>query len=91
MKKKPNKKYVQKAWNSYRKGVVPFNASTAQVADTKDAFYAGALILYQGIMVGFDKGKEVTDNDEKMFDDIHEELKQFGLQCEFKSTGKVLQ
>ncbi len=78
------KKYIQIGWESYRKLVVPDDAPDVQITETRQAFYAGASILFEGLMHGLDAGNEPTDDDLQRMDDIQAEINAFGQQLDRK-------
>lgn len=47
-------KYIAGGWDSYRKMCVPAGASDVQVRECRQAFYSGAAVLFQTIMVILD-------------------------------------
>jgi hypothetical protein len=71
-------KYIKHGWDSYHRLVVPRNASDIQVTETKQAFYAGAAILFQALMLTLDPGVEPTDTDMQRMADIQAEIDAFG-------------
>lgn len=70
-------KLVGEAWESYRRGVVPGNAPTVQIKETRRAFYAGAAGLLEIVLTCLSPGEEPTDADLKLMDSIKAELDEF--------------
>ena len=64
-------------WNSYRKNVLPANASAVQVRECKRAFYGGAFSFYSLVMGGLEDGEEATDVDIEFMESLSEELMEF--------------
>ena len=71
-------KPIEMAWNEYREMVVADDASEVQLNETKMAFFGGAAILFQALMIGLDQGKEPTEKDMQMMKNVIEELDEFG-------------
>lgn len=73
-------KYIERGWLSYRAMVVPADAGEVQVNETKQAFYAGASILFTTLMQPgvLDPGLEETENDMKKMADLQAEIDAFG-------------
>ena len=70
--------HVEKLWESYR-AIVPVEASHAQVLETKRAFFAGALAMWNAAMGNlFEEGDEPTDQDMRRMGEIQDELEAFG-------------
>jgi len=69
---------VLRLWESYRADVVPEGAGRAQLVETKRAFYAGAQAFLGMLMTSLEPGKEPTEADLTMMDEVAEELRAFG-------------
>jgi hypothetical protein len=41
---------VGKQWDNYRELVIPKTAGETQIAETRRAFYAGALLVYEAVI-----------------------------------------
>ena len=68
---------VQEAWEGYKKNVVPATAGATQLAETQQAFYSGAFIMFEFMAT-------VSENyDEEqachILDGVQEEIKMFLL------------
>ena len=63
-------KYIQKSWEGYQRAVVPAYATPIQVKETKQAFFAGASILFEGLMQSLDSDHEPTADDLQKMADI---------------------
>jgi hypothetical protein len=80
-------KHIEAGWQSYLKLVVPAGASPVQISETRQAFYAGAAILMQKIMLIMDEDREPTAQDMKHMADIQAELDEFGQQIDRRFFG----
>lgn len=80
-------KFIEAKWQSYRKLVVPPDASETQVRETRQAFYAGASIIFTGLMFIMDAGDEPTDADMKRMMDIQNEINAFGQELDKRAFG----
>jgi len=76
------KKYIQLGWDSYLDLVVPKGASDVQIAETRQAFFSGAAVLFEGIMRMLDPGLEETDADMQRMTDIQNEITAFGQELD---------
>jgi hypothetical protein len=68
---------LKQAWLSYLAAVLPPNAPSAQVIETRRAFYAGAQALMTGILGALDPGIEPTEQDIEIMTGVQAELKTF--------------
>lgn len=80
-------KYIEKGWDSYRKLLVEAGAGEIQIKETRQAFFAGAAVLFESIMRGLDPGDEETENDMQRMTDIANELHEFGRSLDQKYFG----
>ncbi len=78
------KKYIELSWNSYRHMVVHPGAAEGQVKETRQAFYAGAAILFQTHMLVLGPGEEETEADMQVMAALQAELDEFGLELDLK-------
>jgi hypothetical protein len=62
----------------YRQQVMPADAGPVQLAETEQAFFAGAQHLFASIMSVLDPGSEPTNADLQRMDFIAQELEAFG-------------
>lgn len=83
-------KYIERGWDSYRKMVVPADAPQVQIDETRQAFYAGAAILFTTLMQPgvLDPGIEETPNDLKKMADLQAEIDAFGQQLDKRVFGQ---
>jgi hypothetical protein len=68
---------IEKCWLSYREAVIPSNAPSVQLIESRRAFYAGAQGLLQTVMGILDPGSEATEADLQTMSLIEAELKRF--------------
>ena len=73
-------KPIEKAWKQYREMVVPATASPTQVRETRQAFYAGGLILWQMLLSNASDEPEMTRNELKLMEAVEAEFDVFGAQ-----------
>ncbi len=73
----PDKK-IEALWSSYR-AILPKDAGTTQIIETRRAFYAGAQGLFHAILNSLEPGQDATDGDLKYMDDIQRELSDFAM------------
>jgi len=77
-------KYIELAWNSYRKFVIPIDASDTQVTETRQAFYAGASILFETLLRALEPGEEETEADIQVMASLQAEVDEFGQEMDLK-------
>lgn len=77
-------KFIESGWDSYRQIVVPADASEAQVRDTRRAFFGGAAILFQTIMLAMGPGTEESEADLRFMESIQAEVDEFGLEIDLE-------
>lgn len=81
-------KYIERSWDGYRK-LLPADASETQVRETKQAFYAGAAIIFTGMIHMMDGGDEPTDGDMRRMMEIQLEIDAFGQQLDKRVFGQA--
>ncbi len=81
-------KFIQKGWESYRQNVVPADAPAIQIKETRQAFFAGASILFEGLMQTLDSDQEPTAGDLQKMADIQAEVSDFGAELDQKAFGQ---
>jgi hypothetical protein len=74
------RKLVSEAWLSYRDAVIPKDAGSTQLIETRRAFYAGCHSLLTAIMGALEPGTDATDADLGIMEGIQSELDQFNEQ-----------
>jgi hypothetical protein len=62
--------------------LTPIHASDVQIKETKQAYYAGASLLWYALMQTLDTGTEATDADLARMESIQEEVDAFGEQLD---------
>jgi hypothetical protein len=65
-------------WDLYRSTIIPPDAPTVQVMETRRAFYAGAEAVVRGVLTALDPDEDPTEADLKTMARIDEELVEFG-------------
>lgn len=80
-------KFIQSAWTSYRKMVVPPDAPPIQIQECKQAFFAGAATLFNCLLNGFDSSDDITKSDLQSMADIQSEIDDFGQQIDRRYFG----
>jgi len=71
---------VNAGWRSYKRHVLHPDAGPRQIRETKKAFYAGAVLLLENILLSLDPGTEPTDADMKRLSDVQAELEEFAFE-----------
>lgn len=82
-------KYIEKSWESYRKLVIPANAPDIQVKESRQAFFAGASIIFEGMIKMMDGGDEPTPADMQRMANIQAEIDAFGQSLDRQILGKT--
>ena len=72
------RKMIETAWNGYRKMCVPADASAIQVAETRQAFFGGASVIFTSILNSLTSGEEPKQEDLYLLSDVQEEINEFG-------------
>ena len=72
-------KRLEAEWFSYRAAVIPDTAGPVQVEECRRAFYAGGAALHNIVMTMLSPTAEPTEADIQKMQDLHDELKEFGL------------
>jgi hypothetical protein len=73
----PRSSVLAFAWAMYQEICVPHDASPQQIADLRLAFFAGAAVLFRGLMITLDDGSEPTVADMVKMEAIHNEIDAF--------------
>lgn len=82
-----NNKHIERAWQGYRRLCVPADIEPAKLLELEQAFFAGAAILFHGILGRLDPGPGETQGDLAFMADVHREVDTFGAALD----GRVLQ
>lgn len=80
-------KHIEGGWQSYLKTCIPEDAPEVQRRECRQAFFAGAAVLFQSIMVTLDPGTEPTDKDMERMSHIQAELDAFGQELDKRAFG----
>jgi hypothetical protein len=78
------RKLIARSWESYRAMVIPPDASEVQVAETRQAFFAGATMLFTLLLRVLDPGTEETDADMQTMAALQAEVNEFGHSLDVK-------
>lgn len=70
-------KIIATLWDSYRKEVLPVDASSTQISECRMAFYGGATALFGSLFQLLDQTEGVTDTDVHVMESISRELSSF--------------
>ncbi len=84
-----SKKYIADGWKSYQQLVMDPKAGQVQVDETKQAFYAGASLLWYALMFTLEPDAEPTELDMQRMDDINTEVEAFGQKIDRDLLGIV--
>ena len=76
-------------WESYRLNVLPDEAGEIQIKETRRAFFAGAAIIMETLMLALDPGDEPTDADMQRMADLQAEIDEFGQAIDREAFGKT--
>lgn len=82
-----SKNWIERSWQSYRRMVVPADAGDVQINETRQAFFAGASILFTALIHGVSEGPEVQPADEQLMADLQREIDEFGQQIDKRVLG----
>lgn len=85
------KQWIERAWQGYRKLVVPANADAVQVSETRQAFFAGASILFTALQHGVSEGDDVQPADIQLMADLQAEIDAFGQAIDRRVFGGTVQ
>lgn len=72
-----SKQQIEKQWKRYEELCVPRDASTIQVMETKQAFYAGAQFLFSLLTNAVSPGDEVQLEDIVILEEVRLELEAY--------------
>lgn len=78
------KKMIALLWKGYRASVVPKSASATQLSETRQAFYAGASVLFTTLMHVLDNSSDASGM--KLLAAIQAEIDEFGQQLDKATT-----
>jgi len=78
-------KYIEKAWEEYRRMVLPASVSEVQLTETRKAFYAGASILFS--LITIHAGTEDEEKDVAFLNALSAEVDTFGEELDHVVLG----
>lgn len=67
-------KLLDKAWREYAIKIIPVDAPNVQFTESRRAFYAGAISLFNTMMDSVGPGVEPTDEEVAVLDSIKAEI-----------------
>ena len=70
-------KLLETEWINYRNAVVPRDAGSTQLTESRRAFYAGAWAFYSLLMHSLEPGLEDTPNDLALMEKLDAEMREF--------------
>lgn len=77
-----NKRMIEAVWESYRTEIVPADASRVQLQETRRAFYAGAMGLFEVVNRMHDPCSGPTTADIENMSSLMEELREWAIGVE---------
>lgn len=91
MKLKRRPPYIEGEWKQYRARVVASTAGRVQVAEERQSFFAGALLLNHTLMTSMSDGDEATEADLELAKSIEDDLRDFRVETgQFARLGHVV-
>lgn len=84
-----NRRMIEAAWDSYRRMVLPTDASDVQIKETRQAFFAGAATLFHAVLRAVSPGDEVTPADIDFMQALQTEIDQFGAEIDARVLGAL--
>lgn len=70
-------KLLETEWINYRNAVIPKDAGSTQLQESRRAFHAGAWALYSLLMNSFEPGTEETPKDLELMAKLDGEMREF--------------
>lgn len=70
-------KLLETEWINYRNAVIPKDAGSVQLMESRRAFFGGAWALYSLIMNSLDPGHEPTEADLALMAALDREMREF--------------
>lgn len=83
-----NKRLISKGWDNYRSMVIPADAGEVQLKESRQAFLAGAAVLFATLMRVLDADEEPTEGDMQIMADLQAEIDEFGQTLDQRYFGK---
>ena len=71
-------RYIDDMWQSYRRVVVPKDATPIQLIESERAFKAGAASLHMSVMRGLTAGTDANEPDIAFMQDLQAEIDAIG-------------
>ena len=79
---------IAKAWEGYLDMVVPNGASNVQKNETRQAFFAGASVLFHALMGALEEGDDMTQADLGLMTNLQTEIDEFGAMLDVRYLGE---
>jgi hypothetical protein len=79
---------MQGLWKRYTAEVLPRDAPQVQIDECRQAFYAGAFGLFNGIMHALDPGPDATDADVEFMERIQLEFQQYAIEVGLRAARR---
>ena len=70
-------KLLETEWTNYRIAVIPKDAPSVQLSESRRAFYAGAWALYTLLMDSLEPGTDETPPDLSLMASLDREMREF--------------
>lgn len=84
------RKYIDAGWRRFAEIAMPPTAGPVQVDETRQAFFAGASLLFTAITRGMSAGRKARPDDMAMISDIEEEVAEFGRTLDERYLRSIL-
>lgn len=80
-------RYIEESWERYRAVVLPGCTNTEQLADMRRTFFAGAALIFKGILLNLSDEEDATEGDLNLMSSVNAELNEFGQQLDADVLG----
>lgn len=77
-------RHIDAGWKAYRRAVLPADLSGRQLERLREAYFAGAAVLWQSVMLGLDPDSEPTEADMARMAELQAEIDTFGAELDQK-------
>ena len=68
---------IEDGWKEYEADIIPADAPEVQRVESRRAFYAGAFVLFQGMLNNVSHGPGHSDADDRLMEGLKDELEHF--------------
>jgi len=83
-------KPLERAFEAYRRLLIPDDASAQEVAKERRAFLAGATVLHTTLMRSLSPGPGVSRGDERLMTELIGEMQEFGRALDIDYLGPLV-